>query len=103
MIGYVIKVFKTQKRTKLLLELFFLGFYFIIALLFAFPGFLPWIEATLGISSAINFFVYLAIFVAYVLLLSLYKKIEKQRMEITALTREISYLHNDFNKTKQNK
>jgi hypothetical protein len=103
MVAYVIYAFQTQKRTKLLHELFFVGFYVIIAIFFAFPDLLLLIERTLGISSAINFFVYIAIFVAYVLLLSMYKKFEKQRIEITTLTREISLLHHDANKKKRNK
>jgi len=100
---YVFWAFRTQKRTKLIHELFFVGFYLIIALFFAFPKILQNIENIFGITSAINFFVYLAILVAYILLFSGYKKLEKLRVEITQLTREIAYLHHEQQKSKKPK
>ena len=91
-IGYVLYSAFHGKRVHLLFELFFLGAYCFVALIFLFPQILRVIENVLGIQSAINFIIYLSIFVAYFLLLLFYNKTEEQRQEITKLTREIALL-----------
>lgn len=89
-IGYLLISFRSEKRTHLGIEILFVGIYGLVLLLFLFPQVLRTIERTLGIVSAINFFVYLSIFVAYLLLFMLYTKSEKQRQELTELTRKIA-------------
>lgn len=92
---YIFYIFKTNKRLSLLLEVFYLGIYGIMIFISIFPKILKKIEQILGLSSAINFIVYFSIFVSYLLILMLYRKTEKQRIEITKLVREISYLKNE--------
>ncbi|MGM5484206.1 MAG: DUF2304 family protein [Nanobdellota archaeon] len=89
-IVYLINVIASKKRTSFLFEFFFLIVYAFVAFIFLFPGFLDWLENFLGISSAINFFLYLAIFVILFILLKFYRKMEEQRKEITKLAREIA-------------
>lgn len=67
-------------------------------ILFMFPQILRTIEDILGIQSAINFFIYLSIFILFLISYTLYQKSEKQRIEITKLVREISYLKNNNEK-----
>ncbi len=92
MLIYLVASSFNKKRVGLSTEIFFLLAYAFIAFLFIFPGSLSWIEDLLGIPSAINFFLYLAIFTAYFLILKMYRKTEEQRQEITQLTREIAIL-----------
>ena len=91
-ISYILYIFKTNKRLSLLIEIFYIGIYGIIFLLFLFPNILNIIEEIFGIQSAINFIIYLSIFISYFLILTLYRKTEDQRIEITTLVREIAYL-----------
>ena len=95
---YIIQIFRTSKRIPLLFEILFIGVYLCILLIFLFPQILPIIEGILGIDSAINFIIYLSIFVAYFLIFLLYKRSEDRRVEITMLVREIAYLKNSLNK-----
>lgn len=93
-IVYFFYVFKSSKRTHILVEIGFIGIYLIILLITIFPNLLGLIEKTFGINSALNFIVYLSVFVAYFIIFLLYKKSEEQRVEITKLVREIAYLKN---------
>ena len=95
---YLVYSFKTEKRVSLLLEVFYVGIYLIIAIIFIFPGILTKMESFLGIQSAINFIVYLSIFIVYLFILKLYRKSEDQRVEITKLTREIAFLKDETKK-----
>ncbi len=95
---YLIYTFWSGKRVSLLIEIFYLGIYVSIGLIFLFPQILTFIENLIGIKSAINFIVYLSIFVAYLLILTLYWKTEEQRTHITKLVREIAYLKSDKKK-----
>lgn len=97
-LGYILYTIKTNKRAPILLEVFYLGIYGIVFLIFLFPNLLNKIQDIFGIQSAINFIVYLSIFVSYFLILTLYRKTEDQRKEITTLTREIAFLKKDKNK-----
>lgn len=100
-IAYLLNIFKSRKRMPILLEIFFLAVYGFIILIFLFPQTLRIIEEILGIQSAINFFLYLSIFVAYFLLFLLYQKTETQRQETTTLTREIAYINQKLSKNKE--
>jgi len=91
-LSYFLYTFKTSKRIHTLIEVLFLGVYFIILLVFIFPDLLIIIENIFGIKNAINFILYLSIFIAYFVIFLLYQKSEKQRVEITKLVREIAYL-----------
>jgi hypothetical protein len=84
------KTFRLGKRIPTGIDLLYLGFFGLIFTFFAFPSILRFLEVKLGFFSAISFFVYLAIIVAYVILLALYQKLEKQRNDITQLAREIA-------------
>jgi len=94
-IGYVWYSSKSKRRISILVEVFFLAIYGIVLLIFIFPGLLKFFEVFFGISSAINFFMYLAIFVLFLIVYNLYQKIEEQRVEITKLVREISLMRVD--------
>ena len=89
-IGYLISLMKTNKRIHFLVEFFFISAYIIVMFIFLFPKSLRILETTFGISSAINFILYLSIFVAYFFLFLLYQKNEDLRREITKLTQEIA-------------
>lgn len=89
---YILYILKKLKRFPLISEIFFLGTYIIILLLFLFPNTLLLIQNTFGINSAINFIIYLSIFILYFIIFILYKKTEDQRVEITKLVREIAYI-----------
>jgi len=91
---YIITLFKTGKRFSVLFEILSIGVYTLVLLLFLFPNLLNLIEITFGISSGINFIIYLSIFIAYFIIFILYQKSEEQRVEITKLVREIAYLKN---------
>ncbi len=95
---YIYFLLKTKRRFSILIEIFYISIYSFVALIFLFPSILIFIENTLGIASAINFFLYLSIFVAYFLLFILYGKSETQREEITKLVREIAYIKKDKEK-----
>jgi len=97
---YLVYSFKETKRIPILLELFFLSIYGFIFLIFVFPQTLDIIERVLGVQSAINFILYLSVFVAYLLVFVLYRKHEDQREEITKLVREIAFLKDDNKKRK---
>jgi len=89
---YFTSIFNSKKRFPVLFEIFSILFYLVILIIFLFPNILNFIEELLGIQSAINFLIYLSIFVSYFILFILYKKSEEQRIEITTLVREIAYL-----------
>lgn len=97
-ITYMIYLFKTSKRLPVIIEIFYIGVYGFVFLIFLFPELLNIIESIFGIKSAINFFVYLSIFISYFIILVLYKKTEDQRVEITKLNRELAYLKNEKRK-----
>lgn len=98
---YFIFLIAKGVRIHLFFELFFIFAYGLVVVIFLFPGILSFIEKTLGIQSAINFLVYLSIFVAYFLIFLFYTKTEKQRQEITKLTREIALLNKSSTKKKK--
>ena len=95
---YILYLFKTKMRVSFKFELFYLFIYGILTIIVLFPEILKFIEKVLGVNSALNFIIYLSIFVAYFLIFLLYDKTEKQRQEITSLTREIAYSKNKFHK-----
>lgn len=95
MLIYIIYSFKNDKRAHILQEVIFLSIYFIFLIILIFPQILTFIEEILGIQSAINFGIYLSIFILFAIVFMLYRKSEEQRMEITKLVREISYLKNE--------
>ena len=95
---YIFYLFKSKRRMSIKFELFYIAIYGFVAFIFLFPNTLKFIEKTLGIASALNFIVYLSVFVAYFIIFLLYTKSEQQRQEITALTREIAYLKKDKKK-----
>ncbi|MDA3855179.1 MAG: DUF2304 domain-containing protein [Candidatus Woesearchaeota archaeon] len=97
-LGYLFKIFKSNKRLPIILELFYVGAYGFVFTVFLYPNILTIIENILGIQSAINFVVYLSIFVSYLIIFLLYTNKEKQREEITKLTREIAYLKDEKRK-----
>jgi hypothetical protein len=82
----------------MIVELFFIAVYGIVMLFVLFPSLLDLFESVFGVSSAINFIVYLSVFVVYFLIFLLYQKTEDQRIEITKLTREIGYLKHEKRK-----
>lgn len=87
---YLAYVYIARSRAPLLLEIFYLIIYSIIVLIVLFPQILSSLEQTFGIQSALNFIIYLSIFIAYFLIFVLYQEKEIQRQEITKLTREIA-------------
>ena len=95
MIAYIIFSFSKQKRVHILQEVFFLGIYGVVLLVFLFPNTLSFIEEFFGIQSAINFGVYLSLFLLFAICFMLYKKSEDQRVQITKLNREITYLKHE--------
>lgn len=97
-IGYLLYIYKSRKRVHLLAEIFFIGAYSFVFIIFLYPPILTWIEETLGVESAINFIIYLSIFIAYFLLFILYNKTEQQRLEITKLVREIALMRKNEKK-----
>ena len=94
-ISYFIYIFKNQKKLPVIFEIFFLGVYVMITIIFLFPKSIDFIEQALGIQSAINFITYLSIFVAYFIMFVLFKEKEAHRIEITELNREIALLKDE--------
>lgn len=84
-------LYNSSVRIPIILEVFFAGIYFFVLFIFLFPEILSVIEDIFGIDSAVNFLVYLSIFILFFLVFILYKKTEEQRIEITKLVRELSY------------
>ncbi|MCA9496366.1 MAG: DUF2304 domain-containing protein [Nanoarchaeota archaeon] len=91
-ISYIFYILHTSKRISPVIEIFFIGIFALIVTIFSFPEILRYIEKTLGINSAINFIIYLSIFISYLIIFMLYQKSETQRIEITKLTRELSII-----------
>jgi len=92
-LGYIFNHIRTKKRVHNLVEIFFVFIYICLTIILIFPQLLIVIEDVLNISSAINFIVYLSVFVAYFLIFILYGRIESQREDITNLVREIALLN----------
>ncbi len=99
-IVYLVYSFNTMSRMPIIFEVFFLAIFGVVFLIFLYPNILNIIEDVLGIQSAINFILYLSIFVSYFLIFILYRKDERQRIEITKLTREIAFLKKKDGKRK---
>ncbi len=97
---YLYNLFKSSKRLPIVFELFAIGVYAVIIVIFLFPELLKVIENIFGIQSALNFIIYLSIFVAYLFIFTLYKEKEQQRVEISKLTREIAFLKREIFKKK---
>lgn len=91
-IFYIALAFKSSLRIPILVEFFFIVLYGVFLLFVLFPSLLNLVENVLGISSALNFITYLSIFTLFFMTFLLYRKSEEQRIEITKLVREISYL-----------
>jgi hypothetical protein len=91
---YLFYTYKSGKRINIWLEIFYILGYIFILLIFLFPSILNFLKYFFGIKSPVNFFLYLAIFVLFIITYNLYQKTEKQRIEITKLTREIAFLKN---------
>lgn len=89
-LGYILYIYLSDKRVNTLVEVFFIFIFSFVILILIFPGILRFIEQSFGISSALQFIVYLSIFVSYFLLFVLYKRQETQRSEITKLVRELA-------------
>jgi hypothetical protein len=87
---YVLMILTSKKRLPIFVEVFYVFSYFFILLVVLFPSLLTLIEQSFGISSALNFITYLSIFIAYFMILLLFKRVEEQRAEITKLVREIA-------------
>lgn len=100
-LAYLILNFHSFNRFPIFIEIFYVGIYVLVLIIFLFPNSLRLIEEIFGVQSAINFVIYLSIFVIYFLFFILYQKQEKQRSDITKLTREIAYLKNKNNKNSQ--
>jgi len=94
-VGYFINLINKKRRTHIIVEIMFILMYIGVIIVALYPKILSHIENTLGISSALNFLVYLSIFVLFLTTFWLYKKTENQRLEITQLVREIAYLKNN--------
>jgi hypothetical protein len=97
-LSYLIYIFQSKKRIHLIIELFFLGIYGFVLLFFLFPQLGPLLEETFGISSIFNFILAFSVFVAYFVLFLLYTKTEEQRMQITGLNRELTFIKNEKKK-----
>lgn len=91
-LGYLAYLYKSGRRLPVIFELIFMGAYGFVLVGVLFPSVLDFFGRLLGISSVVNFVVYLSVFVAYFLIFVLYQKDEKQRIEITRLTREIALM-----------
>lgn len=87
---YIFHHIRVKKRVHNLIEFFFILVYVVVTLIALFPQLLSVIEDVLNISSALNFIIYTSIFVSYFLIYILYRKVEKQRSEITNLVREVA-------------
>ena len=98
-ISYILYSFK-KNRVHILIEIFFLGIYFIVFLLFLFPDLLKIFEEVFRIDSGLNFIIYTSIFIAYFIVFLLYIKTEKQREDITKLNRELSFTRKELEKEK---
>lgn len=99
-IVYIAVTFRTEKRMPILLEFFFITVYAFVFVIFLFPNTLKIIEELFGIASAINFIVYLSIFVSYFLLFILYQKDENQRVDISKLNRELALTRKELEELK---
>lgn len=100
-LAYLVLRVRDKNRMPLMVELFYLVAYAFIIIIFLFPGILSWIEDVFGLASAINFFVYLSIFLGYLMIFILYQKTERQREQISILSREIA-LRDAHKNTKKN-
>lgn len=89
-LGYILYIYISEKRVNPLVEVFFLLIFSVVILILLFPGILKFIEDVFGITSALQFMIYLSIFVAYFLLFILYKRQEEQRAELTKLVRKLA-------------
>lgn len=87
---YILVSFKTKKRVHILAELFFLAIFSFVLVVSLFPQILRFIEEIFGLTSAIQTIIYFSIFTSYILIFTLYRRIELQRQEITKLVRELA-------------
>jgi len=99
---YMLTKVRAKNRLPLTIELFYLVSYTFVMLIFLFPQILIIIEDTFGLVSAINFFIYLSIFVGYLMIFVLYQKTERQREQISSLLRELSLKDIPIEKRKEN-
>lgn len=97
---YLVYSFKAEKKLSKIWDILFFGIYGAVFIIFVYPPVLNVLENILGIQSAINFVVYLSIFVLFFLVYFMYHKVEAQRVEITKLVREIALLRKDDKKKK---
>ena len=87
---YLVMKLKGKNRMPLMIELFYLVSYAFVMIIFLYPEILVFMERAFGLASAINFFIYLSIFVGYLMIFVLYQKTERQREQITLLSRELA-------------
>jgi hypothetical protein len=95
---YLFYIFKTKKRISILIEFLSLLIYLFIFLYSFFYSFFQNLFSLIGINNPSIFFVYLGIFFLFFICLSLYRITESQRIEITKLVREISFINNKLEK-----
>jgi hypothetical protein len=85
-------ILTSKKRLPVFIEVFYVFAYFFVLLVVLFPSLLEFIENSSGINNVLQFLVYLSIFVAYFMILLLFKRNEELRAEITKLVREIALM-----------
>ena len=91
---YLWFILYSRKRLPIFLEVFYVFIYSFILLIVLFPKIISAIELNFGINNLLQVLVYLSIFVAYFLILLLFKRNEELRSEITTLVREIALIEN---------
>lgn len=99
---YIIYSFKIKTRIPILIEFFFILIYSIIFVILLNPSILNIIENILNIDSAINFIIYLSIFLSYFIIFLLYKKTELQREDITKLNTNLAFTNHKLEKLSKN-
>ena len=99
---YLIYIFKKQKRIHILVEVFYIGIYGFVFLYAFFYDFFQIVFSFFNIENPSIFFVYISIFIIFLICLTLYRKTENQRVEITKLVSEIAILKNQNSKKRDN-
>ena len=97
---YVLTFLKSRRRLHLIVEIFFILFFFGAIVVAIFPQIASFFENLLGLQSIVQFVTYTSILIAYFIIFMLYQKAENHRVEITRLTREIAFLKNKNKKEK---
>ncbi len=95
---YILNHIRTKKRIHNLIEVIFIFIYSGFTIILIFPKILTFIEDLLNIPSALNFIIYISIFLSYLFIYSLYGRIESQREDITKLNRELALMQKEHKK-----